>query len=108
MSDIKEMLSIVLDIKYSKFIKKKAKFCNYNGCQKEASYNYENNKSKLYCNSHKLIKLCFEYTEDKGLPKAIMKTLTHRLNKLKEEIEKNIKLIPNEHITIIKLFYDGI
>jgi hypothetical protein len=60
-----------------------------------------------YVNSkNKLIKSCFEYTEDKGLPKA-NKTLQPRLNKLKEEIEKNIKIIPNTNITIIKLFYDG-
>jgi hypothetical protein len=42
-----------------------------------------------YKNS-KVIKSCFEYTEDKGLPKA-NKTLQTRLKKLKEEIEKNIK-----------------
>ena len=49
---------------------------------------------------NKLIKSCFECTEDKELPKA-NKTLTPRLNKLKEEIEKNIKLIPNTNITNI-------
>ena len=54
----------------------------------------------------KLIKSCFEYTKDRGLPKAIMKTLHPRLNKLKEEIEKNINIIPNSNITTIKLFYD--
>ena len=60
-----------------------------------------------YTNSkNKLIKSCFEYTEDKGLPKA-NKTLQPRLKKLKEEIEKNIKIIPNKNITTIKLFYDG-
>ena len=38
------------------------------------------------------------------------KTLQTRLNKLKEEIEKNIKIIPNINtkITIIKLFYDEV
>ena len=61
-----------------------------------------------YTNSkNKLIKSCFEYTEDKGLPKAIMKTFQPRLNKLKEEIEKNINIIPNTNITTIKLYYDG-
>ena len=61
-----------------------------------------------YTNSkNKLIKSCFEYTEDKGLPKA-NKTLQPRLKKLKEEIEKNINLIPNTNITTIKLFYDEI
>ena len=60
---------------------------------------YKNKKGKL-------IKSCFEYTEDKKLPKAIMKTLTTRLKKLKEEIEKNIILIPNTNITVIKLYYD--
>ena len=60
-----------------------------------------------YTNSkNKLIKSCFEYTEDKGLPKA-NKTLQPRLNKLKEEVDKNIKLFPNTEITTIKLFYDG-
>jgi hypothetical protein len=54
-----------------------------------------------------LIKSCFEYTEDKGLPKA-NKTLQPRLKKLKEEIEKNMKVIPNINITTIKLFYDEI
>jgi hypothetical protein len=56
--------------------------------------------------SDKIIKSCFEYTEDKGLPKA-NKTLQSRLKKLKEEIEKNIKAIPNTNIITIKLFYDG-
>jgi uncharacterized protein YajQ (UPF0234 family) len=60
-----------------------------------------------YTNSkNKLIKSCFEYTEDKGLPKA-NKSLQPRLKKLKEEIEKNINMIPNVNITTIKLFYDG-
>jgi hypothetical protein len=60
-----------------------------------------------YTNSkNKLIKSCFEYTEDKGLPKA-NKTLQPRLKNLKEEIEKNINIVPNINITIIKLFYDG-
>ena len=54
----------------------------------------------------KLIKSCFECTEERGLPKA-NKTLEARLNKLKEEIKKNINLIPNINITIIKLYYDG-
>ena len=37
-----------------------------------------------YTNSkNKLIKSCFEYTEDKGLPKA-NKTLQTRLKKLKD------------------------
>jgi len=61
---------------------------------------YKNKKGKL-------IKSCFECTEERGLPKA-NKTLEARLNKLKEEIEKNIKKIPNINITIIKLFYDEV
>ena len=55
---------------------------------------------------NKLIKSCFEYTEDKGLPKA-NKTLKTRLKKLKEVIDKNLTKVPNEHITTIKLYYDG-
>jgi hypothetical protein len=55
----------------------------------------------------KLIKSCFEYTEDKGLPKA-NKTLQSRLKKLKEDVEKNINNIPDINITTIKLYYDEI
>lgn len=54
MNNFKDKLSIILNIKYSKFINKKAKFCKYNDCEKEASYNFENCKSRIYCNSHKL------------------------------------------------------
>lgn len=53
-----------------------------------------------------LIKSCFECTDIRELPKA-NKTLQSRLNKLKEEVEKNINLVPNINITTIKLFYDG-
>jgi hypothetical protein len=53
-----------------------------------------------------LVKSCFEYTEDKGLPKA-NKTLQTRLKKLKEAIDKNLTKVPNEHIVTIKLYYDG-
>jgi hypothetical protein len=60
---------------------------------------YKNKKGKL-------IKSCFECTDIRELPKA-NKTLQLRLNKLKEEIEKNIKVIPDINITTIKLFYDG-
>ena len=55
----------------------------------------------------KVIKSCFEYTEDKGLPKA-NKTLQTRLKKLKEEINKNINIIPNTNIATIKLYYDEV
>ena len=55
---------------------------------------------------NKLVKSCFEYTEDKGLPKAT-KTLKPRLKKLKEVIDKNLTKVPNENITKIKLYYDG-
>jgi hypothetical protein len=55
---------------------------------------------------NKLIKSCFEYTEDRGLPKA-NKTLQTRLKKLKEVIDKNLTKVPNENITTIKLYYDG-
>ena len=57
--------------------------------------------------SGKIIKSCFEYTEDKGLPKA-NKTLQTRLKKLKEEININIKKVPNINITTIKLYYDEV
>ena len=32
---------------------------------------------------------------------------TYNYKKLKEEIEKNINIVPNTNITTIKLFYDG-
>jgi len=54
----------------------------------------------------KMIKSCFEYTDNRELPKA-NKTLQSRLKKLKKEIEKNINLVPNINITTIRLFYDG-
>ncbi len=54
----------------------------------------------------KLIKSCFDSTEKMELPK-VNKTLQTRLNKLKEEIQKNINLVPNLNITTIKLYYDG-
>jgi hypothetical protein len=60
-----------------------------------------------YTNSkNKLIKSCFEYTEDRGLPKA-NKTLQTRLKKLKEVIDENLTKVPSENINIIKLYYDG-
>jgi hypothetical protein len=59
---------------------------------------YTNNKNKL-------IKSCFEYTEDKGLPKA-NKTLKTRLNKLKNIIDENLTKVPSENILTIKLYYD--
>ena len=55
----------------------------------------------------KLINSCFDSTEKLELPKAILKTLQPRLKKLKEEIEKNIKAIPDINITTIKMYYDG-
>jgi len=60
---------------------------------------YTNNKNKL-------IKSCFEYSEDRGLPKA-NKTLQTRLKKLKNIIDDNLVKVPTEHITTIKLYYDG-
>jgi hypothetical protein len=52
-----------------------------------------------------IIKSCFEYTEDKGLPKAL-KTLQTRLKKLKEVIDNNLSKVPNDNIKTIKLYYD--
>ena len=60
---------------------------------------YTNNKNKL-------IKSCFEYTENTGLPKA-SKTLKTRLKKLKEVIDENLNKIPSDDILTIKLYYDG-
>jgi len=54
---------------------------------------------------NKLIKSCFEYTENTGLPKA-NKTLKTRLKKLKDVIDENLAKVPIENITTIKLYYD--
>jgi hypothetical protein len=51
-------------------------------------------------------KKCRECLNKNCIPKA-NKTLQPRLKKLKEEIEKNINIVPNTNITTIKLFYDG-
>jgi hypothetical protein len=56
--------------------------------------------------NNKLIKSCFEYTEDRGLPKANKKLQT-RLKKLKKLIDVNLNKVPTENITTIKLYYDG-
>ena len=60
---------------------------------------YTNNKNKL-------VKSCFEYTEDKRLPKA-NKTLKTRLKKLKNIIDENLAKVPKENILTITLYYDG-
>ena len=56
-------------------------------------------------NKNKIVKSCFEYTEDRGLPK-VNKTLQTRLKKLKEIIDENLNKVPNDNITTIKLYYD--
>lgn len=37
-------------------IKKLAKYCIFNDCDKRSSFNFENEKKALYCNKHKLDK----------------------------------------------------
>jgi uncharacterized protein YajQ (UPF0234 family) len=54
MNNFKDLLSIILDLKYSKYIKKKSNICIYNNCNKQASFNYKNKSKALYCKNHKL------------------------------------------------------
>lgn len=54
MENFKELLIIILDLKYSTFIKKKSCICINNKCNKHACFNYKNKKKRLYCNTHKL------------------------------------------------------
>jgi hypothetical protein len=57
MDRFNDLLTIIVDLKYSKFIKKKYNICIYNNCTKYASFNYINNKLRLYCKNHKLINM---------------------------------------------------
>jgi hypothetical protein len=54
MENFTDLLTIVLDLKYSKFINKKCRICIYNGCTKRMNFNYLNCKKALYCKEHKL------------------------------------------------------
>ena len=50
-----DLLSIILDLKYSKFIKKNYRICIYFQCNKRANFNYINKKQLLYCQLHKKV-----------------------------------------------------
>lgn len=54
MENFKDLLTIILDLKYSKYIKKKSCICIYNSCNTRASFNNLNNSKVLYCSKHKL------------------------------------------------------
>ena len=49
-----DLINIILDLKYSKYINKKSSICISKDCYLKASFNYLNNKKRLYCNNHKL------------------------------------------------------
>lgn len=53
MAEFKDLLTIILDLKYSKFVNKKYRICIYFQCNKRANFNYKNKKQLLYCQSHK-------------------------------------------------------
>jgi hypothetical protein len=84
---LNDFITLHLDLINLKNNKKKSKECLNKDCNIQAVFNYKNYLSinhitcrkNIYCSKHKL----------------------------KEEIEKNINKIPNNNITIIKLFYDG-
>jgi hypothetical protein len=54
MTEFSNLLTIVLDLKYYKFIKKKSNICIYNSCKTRACFNYLNKSKVLYCSTHKL------------------------------------------------------
>jgi len=54
MENFKDLLVIILDLKYSKYINKKSCICIYKDCNVSACFNYIYNKQRLYCNKHKL------------------------------------------------------
>lgn len=53
MGNFSDSLKIILDLHYSKFIKKKSRICIFKDCNKSASYNYLNKTKCLYCSKHK-------------------------------------------------------
>lgn len=54
MNSFNDSLTIILDLKYSKYINKKSSICIYNGCKTRACFNYLNKSKVLYCFKHKL------------------------------------------------------
>lgn len=54
METFKDILKIVLDIKYAKYIKKRANICKNINCQHQSTFNFEDKKQSIYCSIHKL------------------------------------------------------
>jgi uncharacterized protein YajQ (UPF0234 family) len=54
MIEFKDLLTIILDLKYSKIINKKYNICIHNDCNKHTCFNYKNKSKALYCKQHKL------------------------------------------------------
>jgi hypothetical protein len=54
MIEFKDLLTIILDLKYSKIINKKYNICIHKDCNKYANFNYKNELKALYCKQHKL------------------------------------------------------
>jgi hypothetical protein len=54
MTEFKDLLTIILDLKYSKFINKKYRICINKDCNKNPAFNYKNESKRLYCSVHKL------------------------------------------------------
>ena len=54
MIEFNDLLTILLDLKYSKFIKKKSNTCINAGCYKHSNFNYKYKPNTLYCKTHKL------------------------------------------------------
>lgn len=53
-TDVKNLLDIINNIKYSKYIKKASTFCKYNGCAVIGNFNYTGANKGIYCDKHKL------------------------------------------------------
>jgi hypothetical protein len=106
MENFKDLLVIILDLKYSKYINKKSYICIYKDCSVSACFNYIYNKKRLYCNKHKLnnminindikrfciidkcmIRACYNYeTENNGIY-----CKTHKLKNMINVLDKNKK-----------------
>jgi hypothetical protein len=54
MNNFTDLLTYILDLKYSKFINKKSNICIHKDCFKYSCFNYINKKISKYCKNHKL------------------------------------------------------
>lgn len=98
MENFKDLLVIILDLKYSKYINKKSYICIYKDCSVSACFNYIYNKKT---------KSPFGITKSDGKLKIInKKEYNIRINELIRVINNNSNEISKKDINIIQLYYD--